>query len=211
MQPPKSDLCVICGKQPATTRDHVPPKSFFLGLRIDRITVPACRGCNNSASSDDEDMRFFLSMQVGKQAPGTSSLWEDGAFKSLRRKKSLQQLVASTLHEISGAEHKSGADSRHAVVVPSQLYSSVFGRVTRGLYFHHTASILDFAVPVNVVPLVYAPGNTALSPLERRGIGDGAFSYWYGIAGDDPTSSLWVYCFYGSHWIQATTGRAGDV
>lgn len=71
MQPPKSETCVICGVRLAETVDHVPPKGFFRGVVNAQLrTVPACRTCNNGASSDDEDVRFFISAQIGKQNPG---------------------------------------------------------------------------------------------------------------------------------------------
>ena len=57
MQPPKSNICVICGTPPAVTVDHVPPKCLFKGVANAQLrTVPACAICNNGASSDDEDV-----------------------------------------------------------------------------------------------------------------------------------------------------------
>ena len=210
MQPPKSELCVVCGIRPATTRDHVPPKCFFRGLQATLDTVPACGQCNCGASSDDEDMRFFVSMQVGKQAPGAASLWEDGALKSVKRKASLRQQVTSTAREILVADSSGSVSPRIAVEVPARLYDSVFGRTTRGLYFLRTARILGLDVPVQVAPLTSPPSEEVLAPFQYREVGSGAFSYWFGIAADDQSSSLWLYRFYGSHWVQATTGNASD-
>lgn len=210
MQPPKSEICVLCGTRAATTRDHVPPKCFFRGLQIALSTVPACCECNNGASSDDEDMRFFVSMQVGKQAPGAKGLWEDGALKSVKRKTSLREQVTSTAREILIPDASGTVSNRIAVEVPARLYDAVFGRTTRGLHFLHTARILDAAVPVRVVPLVSPPAAALLAPFQTGDVGTGAFSYWFGIAADDHSSSLWLYRFYGAHWVQATTGNASD-
>lgn len=83
MQPPKSDICVICGVRPADTVDHVPPKGFFKGVVNAQLrTVPCCRDCNNGASSDDEDLRFYLSAQIGKENSASKVLWDDDAYKT---------------------------------------------------------------------------------------------------------------------------------
>ena len=208
MQSPRSTICVLCGARPATTRDHVPPRGFFKGLQADFITVPACAECNQGASSDDEDMRFFVSMQVGKQPPGAASLWNDGALKSVKRKTSLREQVTETAREVRVTDWQGLTTTKVAVLVPARIYDSVFGRITRGLYFFHTGKILNPATPIEVAPLTSPPDETEISALQTGQIADGAFSYWFGIAAEEPTSSLWVYRFYGLHWVHASTGRA---
>lgn len=95
MQPPKSETCVICGVRIAETVDHVPPKGFFRGVENAQLrTVPACHTCNNGASSDDEDVRFFISAQIGKQNPASKKLWEDGAHKTILRKTKLREALS---------------------------------------------------------------------------------------------------------------------
>lgn len=108
VQPPKSDICVICGLNKATTKDHIPPKGLFKGLNSQLITVPACLTCNAGTSSEDEDFRFYISMQIGKQTPGSARLWDDGAYKSIIRKTSLRHAVIKTAHEVTILD-KSGA------------------------------------------------------------------------------------------------------
>lgn len=211
MQPSNSEFCVLCGIRKATTRDHVPPRGFFKGLQAQFITVPACAECNNGASSDDEDMRFFVSMQVGKGAPGAADLWESGALKSVKRKTSLRQQVISTTREIKVTDDHGRETTRLAVEIPARLYDSVFGRVTRGLYFFHTGAILQAKVKIQVLPLVTPPAPEILSPFQNAQIADGAFSYWFGVAPEEPSASLWLYRFYNYHWVQVCTGSTCDV
>jgi hypothetical protein len=210
MQCPPSAICVLCGAKPATTRDHLPPRGFFKGLQADFITVPACADCNQGGSSDDEDMRFFLSMQVGKQPPGAASLWNDGALKSVKRKTSLREQVITTAREVQVTDPQGFTTTKIAVLAPARIYDSVFGRITRGLYFFHTGRILDTSTPIQVAPLTSPPDEAEINALQTGQIADGAFSYWFGIAAEEPTSSLWVYRFYGIHWVHASTGRASD-
>lgn len=210
MQPPASDICVLCGLREATTRDHVPPRGFFKGLNGPFVTVPACSQCNNGASSDDEDMRFFVSMQVGKQAPGSAQLWDGAALKSVKRKRSLRQQVIGAAREVSVTDAQGQRVVRLAVEVPARLYDTVFGRTTRGLYFHHTGSLLRPGVTVQVRPLTSAPALEVLEPLVEQQVADGALTYWYGVAAEEPNSSLWLYRLYAEHWVRACTGGACD-
>src|SRR5216683_2580155 len=59
------ERCAYCN-QPATTRDHVPPKKLFTPpLPGYLITVPSCGQCNHGASDDDEVFRNELSIMAG--------------------------------------------------------------------------------------------------------------------------------------------------
>jgi hypothetical protein len=59
---------------PATTREHVPPKSFHPeGYRTGLITVPSCERHNLDNSMDVEYVRNVLSMQMGVNAAGAES------------------------------------------------------------------------------------------------------------------------------------------
>lgn len=207
MQPPKSDICVICGERAATTQDHVPPKGFFKGSKVsDLVTVPACSTCNNGASSDDEDMRFYISMQIGKYPPEASNLWEQGARKSIQRKASLRNHVLGTAREMKVFSKDKGAVERIAVEVPASLYDTVFSRTVRGLYFHHTARILGPNCQTQVSPLISQPDDPFIWQLHFNEIGGQACKYWYGVDSEDLDASLWLFQFYGAHWIQVTTG-----
>jgi hypothetical protein len=212
MQPPKSDVCVICGIRAATTHDHVPPKGFFKGSKnAALVKVPACAPCNNGASSDDEDMRFYMSMQVGKQTPESSRLWEQGAHKSVKRKTALRNHVLGTAREMQVLGEDGRPVVRLAVEVPGSLYDAVFSRTVRGLYFFHTARILNRACQTEVSPLVSRPEDPLIEELHYNEIGGHACKYWYGVDSEDLDASLWLFQFYGAHWIQVTTGAlCGD-
>jgi len=208
VQPPKSEICVICGCRPATTQDHVPPKGLFKGLSAQLITVPACSTCNNGASSDDEDLRFYISMQVGKQTPGAAALWDQGAHKSIKRKTTLRASVVDSAHELQTIDADGKPVSRIAVEVPIRIYQAVFERTTRGLYFFHTGRILPRHVPVVVKPLDGVPDLDApdFRSFKQHAIGGDACVYKFGIAEEQRDGSLWLYGFYRTHWVMVVTG-----
>jgi len=210
MQPPKSSVCVLCGVRPATTHDHVPPKGLFKGLGSALVTVPACFECNNGSSSDDEDIRAFISMQIGKQTPGSAHLWDEGAHKSIRRKTALREQILSTAREAAISDQDGSLTTRLTVEVPASVYESVFSRTTRGLYFFHTGRILSPNARIEVHPLNVKPYDEFYDGLHQNQIGGQACKYWYQIANEDPDASIWLYEFYGAHWIQVSTGAACD-
>ena len=54
--------CYFCGKE-ATSKEHVPPKSFFPDKdkhRLNLITVPSCHDHNNKKSGTDEYILQFF-------------------------------------------------------------------------------------------------------------------------------------------------------
>jgi hypothetical protein len=207
MRVPRSNICVICAERPATTRDHVPPKGFFKGvIGATLITVPACKLCNGGASSDDEDMRAFISMQVGRQTPESALLWDSFARKSVRRKTSLRNQVLSTARDISMVGKDGLTATRLAIEVPATTIQTVFERTTRGLYFNHTGLVLDTQCKVVATPLVGQPADSLPSEFEYREIGGNACKYWFGVDADDLSSTLWLYCFYDLVWFQVLTG-----
>ena len=212
MQPPKSDICVICGVGLADTVDHVPPKCFFQGVENAQLrTVPACRPCNNGASSDDEDVRFYISAQVGKQTAATKKLWEDGARKNILRKTKLRESFVSTLGQMTVIGQDGAPVTRMAFRVPNSTYQRVFERTTRGLYFFHTGRILPASVPVDVTLLAGTPNmdNEAIQMLKVETIGEEACVYRWGVMAEYADYSLWIYRLHQTHWAMVSTGAVG--
>lgn len=212
MQPPKSNTCVICGVRPATTVDHVPPKCFFKGVTNAQLrTVPACAECNNGASSDDEDIRFYISAQIGKQNSASAMLWDQGAYKTIRRKVKLRQSFLANAREVDVLEEDGSSTTRLSFHVPVSTYQRVFERMTRGLYFFHTGRALPATVPVSATMLAGTPNmeTDEIRILNVETVGDSALIYRYGVVPEDVDCSLWIYEFHQAHWAMATTGSVG--
>lgn len=207
-RPPQSPVCVLCGSRPAETRDHVPPKGLFKGLIADLITVPSCRPCNNGASSDDEDLRFYVSAQVGKPTHDAARLWDDGALKSFRRKAKLRNSVLPSLREVTVQDAEGNSVVYETMLIPIGVYQSVFERTTRGLYFHHNDRILAPTTQVEVSVLNRLPEgfDAELRLMSQNSIGGDAFIYWHLISDESIDEGIWIYQFYGTHWIVAETG-----
>ena len=58
----ESDICVLCGKRPAITKEHIPPQSLYHKNKPkEYLKVPACEECNGSTKLDDEYLEQVMS------------------------------------------------------------------------------------------------------------------------------------------------------
>jgi hypothetical protein len=154
--------------------------------------VPACDGCNNGNSGDDEALRFYISAQLGKQTEGAKLLWEKGAHKSVLRSTKLRSTFLSTLREVFVLAADGEVTNRLAFLVPVALYQRVFERVTRGLYFWHTAAILPPSTSVKIHLLIKPIdfSNPDLAALEKHTVVEDAFEYRFGIDPEDNRNTV---------------------
>lgn len=205
MQPPKSEICVLCGTGAATTSEHVPPRGFFKGISGQFITVPACFACNNGTSEDDELLRNYLSAEVGGSTEESKQLWKKGAHKSFIRSRKFRNELMATLTEVNVVDHEGKEEKKLAFQIPVSLYTRIFNKVARGLYFHHTGNILSSETPITIDSLISDPIsiNPEIGNLNYEEICDGVFKYWYAVESE---SSLWFFSFHDAHWVMVKTG-----
>jgi hypothetical protein len=150
-QKPKS-LCAICGKEEATTKDHIPPKGIFAKpFPKNLITVPACSKCNNGASGDDEAFRTDLSLHVGADTPETQKLWKKHVLKTFYRQPKLRQ---QRINDLKPMYLKSPGDIIYKPSYvghwDSKAHDFVIERIIRGLYYYHFKEVLGDKVTCRV-------------------------------------------------------------
>lgn len=208
MQPQKSSVCVICGKRPATTDEHLPPKGFFKGTTGQLRTVPACSICNNGSSNDDEELRNYISAQVGKPTESAAKLWSGGALKSLKRSNRLRSELSKNLREVQISGPSGERSTRLAFTVSLALYQRVFERITRGLHFFHTGNMLRPETRVVVDPLYESPNiaELGLEEMQHHTVADGAFEYHFFVDACGVDNGLWLFSFHSSHWVMSIVG-----
>jgi hypothetical protein len=91
-----ADICYACD-QPATTKEHAPPRSFFpQGHRDNLITVPSCETHNNDNSKDVEYARNVITTMYGSNAVGEQHF----ADKSVRSFDHTPALLQKTFSDI---------------------------------------------------------------------------------------------------------------
>lgn len=95
------EICYSCDR-PATTKEHVPPQSFFpKGHRTNLITVPSCELHNNGNSEDVEYTRNVISIFHGVNPIGEQHFLDKGMRSLNRRNAALLYRTFSDIRPIS--------------------------------------------------------------------------------------------------------------
>jgi len=204
------NLCVICGINEASTVDHVPPKGIFPRPRpANLITVPACSGCNNNASTLDEAFRLYLALHVGDLEDQITENYFNEALRTYVHNQRLQREVLTNAEEIK-CVNKNGEYIGQGLKVKwdSEAHDEIIERTVRGLYYHHYGDILGNEVVVSPKWFNRPDKNfvSMLKGLPVNHIGERQVSYTYGRAEESPLNSIWFFEFYERHWAGATTG-----
>ncbi len=205
-------ICVFCGTNQASTRDHVPPKGIFARpLPTDLVTVPACGPCNNRSSHLEEKFRAMLSLRVGVDTPQSMSLWENKARRGVRRNRRLYKEIMKGMKQV-WLKSPGGVIFGKAWTTEwdRKSHDETISRITRGLYFHHYEEILPPAICIT--PYYLSGLNqemlAAFDGTQQCSIGGDQFVYLTGRAADEPTVSIWLYQFHQKHWALAWTNEA---
>jgi len=213
-RPRKGAVCAICGKEPATTLDHIPPKGIFPAPRPnDSITVPACFRCNNRGSKLDEPFRVYLSLHIGTETPESERLWKKHALRTLRHNRKMRNQLLGSMR-LAELRTPGGIilGKRPVGRWNSKAHDETIERMIRGLYFHHFGEVLGDKVLVRVQWL-RAMNNRLLEVSEEwqsSSVGADAFIYRYGKAEDAPLHSVWLFQFYKRHWASGYTTPVED-
>lgn len=201
-------ICCFCGVNEGTTKDHVPPKSFFnKPIEAPLVTVPACLSCNNYYSKYDEIFKVYLGMQVAYQGGEAERLFKEGTLSSVKNNNSLRKKILNDMEPVdivtpSGIFLKRGATA----LWDSEAFEKTIERITRGLFYHHYKSILP---PDTLIQTHWAnklPDFIDADKLYYNSIGGNSFQYQYNKIEEEPAMSAWIYQFYNGFWSMALVG-----
>lgn len=210
----RSQLCVLCGRRDADTRDHVPPRSIFPSPRPPNlITVPACRECNVGHSEADELFAVFLSLHLGRDQPVTASLFNERALRSTRHNHRLRTRLISQAEKVSLCT-ASGLLYGEAVRIPwdSRAFTNVITVTIRGLFFHHYGELLDpsYSVRVQFLRDISGAIHDMADPWPGGSVGGDQFVYRCTRAASGPQDSAWLLQFFGRFWVSGYTFLGED-
>lgn len=207
-----SDICVICGIRPVTSRDHIPPRSIFPKPPPgDLITVPACDNCNNMSSGLDEEFKVAIGIQAGHGEEG-ERLFFDQTRKTIAHNQRLKKELARSMRwvELQSLEGLF-VGTAMAVLLNSQSYDTVINRIIRGLHWHHTGDILGDRVDIkvrwhrNLSRKIYEMTTNWSTGI----VGKGQFIYKYFVCDEIPMASIWVLQFFRCAWSSGTVMPKG--
>ena len=171
----KSNICYLCGKAGADSKDHVPPKGLLpTGQSFDnRITVPAHRDCNSNASLDEEYLRDLIipeAIQHGFQDADepykkTWRAWSKPAGWE-RYKKFMANSQPVELRTSSGLY----AGRAIGIVPEKDKIISVGKKIARGIIFYDTQAYMD----ANEIIIALLSATEVISLREK----DSSQKYW---------------------------------
>jgi hypothetical protein len=98
--------CYMCDAQ-GTTREHVPPRSFFpdpAGKNL--VTVRSCEKHDNANSKDVEYVRNVIALQMGANAEGLAAM--KATIRSFERNPNLIEMTARNLQPVTFGEIETG-------------------------------------------------------------------------------------------------------
>jgi hypothetical protein len=125
----KMQTCYSCN-QPATSREHVPAKSFFPeDQREQLITVDSCQLHNEDTSKDDDYVRNMIVVMAGGASDVAYSLLEGKVKKSFTRS---PKLAAASLGSLRVASGDSQPFAK-IIEIDRQRFDAVMTKIYRGL------------------------------------------------------------------------------
>lgn len=206
--------CYLCG-EPATTREHIPPKSIFPGPRpLDLITVPACESCNRTASKDDEYFRWLVATAAADE-PTAQAVVETKVLPQFRRRPALLQEIMK--NAVWRAEVRSPGGIilgyKPGFRIDRPRVQRVVNRVVRGLFLRHAGRRLPSGYDVRrfvMNPRLNEEFKNQIVALPLRGTRDEVFEYRFSAAVEDPDTTIWFLMFYKRLLFMTMTERGED-
>lgn len=189
--------CAYCGEYRQLTDDHVPSRALYpeskTNSRVQRITVPACEGCNGSWKDDEVQFRNIVLIS-GESNAAADDLWKGKTLRSFdhvdgtRRVRELAEQMVPV--RIGGAE-------RHMVYpARDERVCRVLRKVIRGLCHHHQSftAVPDNLVWVDVQRYEIPP--EFFDEMKSGHVEPDIFSYRYAVLDDPDIHSFWLLRFF---------------
>lgn len=211
--------CIYCGKKAASTKDHVPPKSFFPKPRpTNLITVPSCEKCNRNYGKDDERVRNIItSIDTTEVHPAIQQQIAKKRERSYSRTEgwsNVQHLLASI--RIADCYSVSGAylGKAPAFDLDQEIIDRFIERMMRALLFYengieYTELQIKWKKSLDIKE-VPSELRSFLLNGQVKAIGDGVFTYvGYYIPGS--ANSLWLMNFYEGFELMSLVRRIDEI
>lgn len=135
--PRPGKVCYFCG-QPKTSREHVPPQSFFPdeeALRKNLITVPSCTEHNQDTSDDDEYIRNIILMFIGNNDVAAQHFMDKGK-RSLERNAALLAQTVGNARQVYARKEGEPITPTVAFEVDRKRIDRMLRKMGYALFFH---------------------------------------------------------------------------
>jgi hypothetical protein len=204
-----NQLCVLCGEEKATTKDHIPPQGIYPKPRPNNInlhTVPACSDCNNGAGIEDEQFKILISFETGEYRENQYEVI-DWMAKTVGANQKIANKIFETRKNGFAIRDEKGIEPVVSVEFDGEKYNKVIERIVKALYWRQTGNYLGKHTNINVFP------KNAVEPeflknmkllmdtLEPHKLNSDTFIYKITINEDG--TSIWAMQFFGKHTVFA--------
>lgn len=149
---PMANLCALCGENPATTKDHIPPQGIYPKPRDNDInfnTVPACSNCNNGAAVEDEEFKVLMGFTTGEfhENPEVVIDW---IARTVGKNQKIANQIFSTKQNVHAHLRGPILEPAVAVTFDGEKYARVISRIIRGLYWMQKGEALGYKPKITV-------------------------------------------------------------
>lgn len=188
----------------STTRDHVIPRGLYpdsrRGSKFKPLTVPCCATCNASHSADEQE--FILTVAAHQnRTPEAEELAKGRNVRALAKDQRLRREILSRFGQ-SDVTTPGGIWIGRAVTLklPSGM-RRVLEKIARGLFFHHTKSIMPSKMTMQWYDWMDSRIQESLAPFVKEygrfGHFDSTvFQYLYTLpSGSITGNSIWIMQF----------------
>ena len=206
VKPENPRHCYICAATGVKmTRDHVPPKGFFLPEERDNLlTVRMCEACHKPLSEIDNRMRTWFSDAINvneagrwiRQNPVERGLASD---KRLREERE-NRIRLANLFSPEGEQYRYCGEEQ-ACIFP------FIRRMTKACLYRFAPKYDYFPDYFYVARYTPAKMREILPLMKKHTKGKGVFEVWGGIAENFHTAGLWGFRFYESTFFVCTHGK----
>jgi hypothetical protein len=197
-------ICALCGSQPATTRDHLPPQGIYpkeLRNGVELYWVPACKDCNGGSSPEDECFKVQMGF-VGAavhQRPEAFGRWVAG---TVGHNKKIAHQIFSTATTVLAPYRSAIIEPAVQVTFDAASYKKVICRIIKGLYWRETTQVMSLSSKITVIhahnlePTGATSWRELMDLLPARFLNGKMFCYKCKILEDG--SSYWGMQFFGA-------------
>lgn len=192
--------CAYCGlSSEQLTRDHVVPNSLYPPSRatskVPRLTVPACRSCNQNWSDDEAHFRNVL-IVAGDANDVVRDLWNGKVLRSFRELDGRRR-INDLWQQMQSVETPSG-ERRLIFPANDDRFLRILKKIVRGLHFHELSrDVSDGMVHVDL--LRWKIPQEFIEPMPTLHRESDVFEYQFELFDaftDIPMSSAWLLRFF---------------
>lgn len=207
----KIAACYFCGS-PATSRDHLPPKTMFDDPKpTNLVTLPSCDQHNSQQSKDDEYFSVIIKTASASN-PVAEKLILGGVVKRFLKRPALLHSLLQKSRQVE-LRTSSGiiVGKAPAIEYDRSRITNVVERITRGFFFTICGSRLPRDCRVQVFPINPKLDQAILKTMLAapiHSIVPNVFEYRFLLEPREPYFSAWFFQFYDQTLIVSFTEKS---